>query len=144
MRSCKARDARDPEREFTKNTRNVLFTILPSSSSFVVVVFDDDDETVAGGEMTSSSIVSLSRKYLSVLCVCSKARTKKTEREKREKEREAARACEYVPLKYYRVQRAAKVTCLGFRVYARGPFQKKRPRDILCKTRPPNTREQRE
>ena len=50
MRSCKARDARDPEREFTKNTRNVLFTILPSSSSFVVVVFDDDDETVAGGE----------------------------------------------------------------------------------------------
>ena len=119
MRSCKARDARDPEREFTKNTRNVLFTILPSSSSFVVVVFvfsdDDDDETVAGGEMTSSSIVSLSRKYLSVLCVCSKARTKKTERERERerKEREAARACEYVcaPLKYYRVQRASYKNC---------------------------------
>jgi hypothetical protein len=60
------RDARDPEREFTKNTRNVLFIILTSSSFVVVVVFDDDDdETVADGEMTS--IVSLSRKYLCVV-----------------------------------------------------------------------------
>ena len=60
--------------------------------------------------MTSSSIA-LSRKYLSVLCVCSKARTKKNREREREKERErsSARACEYVcaPLKYYRVQRAS-------------------------------------
>ena len=65
MRSCKVRDARDPEREFTKNTRNVLFTILTSSSFVVVVFVSDDDETVAVGEMTS--IVSLSRKYLCVV-----------------------------------------------------------------------------
>jgi len=68
MRSCKVRDARDPEREFMKNTRDVLFIILASSSfawSFVVVFDDDDDETVADGETTS--IVSLSRKYLCVV-----------------------------------------------------------------------------
>ena len=52
------RDARDPEREFTKNTRNVLFSTFTSSSFVVVVVFDDDDETVADGEMRFS-IVSL-------------------------------------------------------------------------------------
>jgi len=65
------RDARDPEREFMKNTRDVLFIILASSSfaSSFVVVFDDDDddETVADGETTS--IVSLSRKYLCVVCM---------------------------------------------------------------------------
>ena len=85
------RDARDPEREFTKNTRNVLFSIF-TSSSFVVVVFfddDDDDETGADGEMPSSIVSLFFLGSTSVLRVCSKARTKtQTEREKkREKQR---------------------------------------------------------
>ena len=86
------RDARDPEREFTKNTRNVLFSIFTSSSFVVVVVFDDDDdddETVADGEMPSSIVSLFFLGSTSVLRVCSKARTKtQTEREKkREKQR---------------------------------------------------------
>ena len=103
------RDARDPEREFTKNTRHVFFRAFTSSSSFVVVVVfvadDDDDETVADGE-TTSSIGSPS----SALRARSEARTK-TEREKKKREtaREKtklcggflARLCEYMctPLK---------------------------------------------
>ena len=85
------RDARDPEREFTKNTRNVLFSTFTSSSFVVVVVFDDDDddETVAVGEMPSSIVSLFFLGSTSVLRVCSKARTKtQTEREKkREKQR---------------------------------------------------------
>ena len=82
------RDARDPEREFTKNTRNVLFSIFTSSSFVVVVVFDDDDddETVADGEMPSSIVSLFFLGSTSVLRVCSKARTKtQTEREKIER-----------------------------------------------------------
>ena len=86
------RDARDPEREFTKNTRHVFFIAFTSSSSFVVVVVvvfvaddDDDDETVADGE-TTSSIGSPS----SALRARSEARTK-TQRERETKKRETAR-----------------------------------------------------
>ena len=78
------RDARDPEREFTKNTRNAFFSAFTSSSSFVVVVVfvadDDDDETVADGEMTSF-IGSPS----SALRARSEARTK-TQRENKKRE----------------------------------------------------------
>ena len=83
------RDARDPEREFTKNTRHAFFSAFTSSSSFVVVVVfvadDDDDETVADGE-TTSSIGSPS----SALRARSEARTK-TQRERETKKRETAR-----------------------------------------------------
>jgi hypothetical protein len=86
------RDARDPEREFTKNTRHVFFIAFTSSSSFVVVVVvvfvaddDDDDETVADGE-TTSSIGSPS----SALRARSEARTK-TQRERNKKERNSER-----------------------------------------------------
>ena len=88
------RDARDPEREFTKNTRHAFFSAFTSSSSFVVVVVfvadDDDDETVADGE-TTSSIGSPS----SALRARSEARTK-TQREntkKRETAREKTKLC---------------------------------------------------
>jgi hypothetical protein len=84
------RDARDPEREFTKNTRHAFFSAFTSSSSFVVVVVvfvadDDDDETVADGE-TTSSIGSPS----SALRARSEARTK-TQRERNKKERNSER-----------------------------------------------------
>ena len=81
------RDARDPEREFTKNTRHAFFSAFTSSSSFVVVFVadDDDDETVADGE-TTSSIGSPS----SALRARSEARTK-TQRERETKKRETAR-----------------------------------------------------
>ena len=85
------RDARDPEREFTKNTRHVFFIAFTSSSFVVVVVVvfvaddDDDDETVADGE-TTSSIGSPS----SALRARSEARTK-TQRERETKKRETAR-----------------------------------------------------
>ncbi len=81
------RDARDPEREFTKNTRNVVFSLLTSSSFVVVVVFDDDDDETVAGEMTSSIISLFFLGSTSVLCVCSKARAK-TQRQQREKKRE--------------------------------------------------------
>ena len=86
IRSHKVRDARDPEREFTKNTRHAFFRAFTSSSFVVVFVADDDDddETVADGE-TTSSIGSPS----SALRARSEARTK-TQRE-RKKKRETAR-----------------------------------------------------
>ena len=80
------RDARDPEREFTKNTRHAFFSAFTSSSFVVVFVADDDDdETVADGE-TTSSIGSPS----SALRARSEARTK-THRERETKKRETAR-----------------------------------------------------
>ena len=83
------RDARDPEREFTKNTRHAFFRAF-TSSFVVVVVFvadDDDDETVADGE-TTSSIGSPS----SALRARSEARTKtETHRERNKKERNSER-----------------------------------------------------
>ena len=89
IRSHKVRDARDPEREFTKNTRHVFFSAFTSSSFVVVVVFvadDDDDETVADGE-TTSSIGSPS----SALRARSEARTKTETHRERKKKRETAR-----------------------------------------------------
>ena len=117
------RDARDPEREFTKNTRHAFFRAFTSSSSFVVVVFvadDDDDETVADGE-TTSSIGSPS----SALRARSEARTK-TQRENKKKERNSERedealwgvsrapvcVCACAPLKAFKVScNCQNVTC---------------------------------
>ena len=51
------RDARDPEREFTNNTRHAFFSAFTSLFFVVVVVFVadvDEDENVADGETTSS------------------------------------------------------------------------------------------
>ena len=96
------RDARDPEREFTKNTRHVFFIAFTSSSSFVVVVVvfvaddDDDDETVADGE-TTSSIGSPS----SALRARSEARTK-TQREKQKREKQRERRRRFVGLGFSR------------------------------------------
>ena len=87
------RDARDPEREFTKNTRNVVFSTFTSSSFVVVVVFDDDDETVADGEMRFSivSLFFLSEVPLRCACALKRAQKHRGQRERKKREKQPCR-----------------------------------------------------
>ena len=109
IRSRKARDARDPEREFTKNTRNVLFSTFTSSSFVVVVVFDDDDETVADGEMRSAIVSLFFLSEVPLRCARALKRAQKHRGQREKKKRETALSRRQNVLGFSRVSVSTRV-----------------------------------